>query len=277
MPTFDTPSPISLVIELQLGAAHLIAGDRVDTVVVVNPSDASRKLDVEAAQKTQVDLSNGRLQVKAPKSRRLGRPGAVDVTIELPQDSRLHAEIGLADLRADGRLGETRIHCGLGEIRLDQTRQVQVVVGLGSVTVNRALGRTEITSAGEIRIGEIDGEAEIKNLNGTTWVGEVSGGLRIRSANGDITVDRAYADVAIKTANGSIQIGEVVTGAIALETGSGGLEIGIRDGSAAWVDASTRFGRVVNGLEAAEGPEPSEKAVEIRARTSFGDISILRS
>ncbi|MDP9494133.1 MAG: DUF4097 family beta strand repeat-containing protein [Actinomycetota bacterium] len=277
MPTFDTPSPISLVIELQFGAAHLIAGDRVDTVVVVNPSDASRKLDVEAAQKTQVDLANGRLQVKAPKSRRLGRPGAVDVTIELPQDSRLHAEIGLADLRADGRLGETRIHCGLGEIRLDQTRQVEVVVGMGSVTVNRALGRTEITSAGEIRIGEIDGEAEIKNLNGTTWVGEVSGGLRIKSANGDITVDRAHADVAIKTANGSIQIGEVVTGSIGLETGSGGLEVCIRDGSAAWVDASTRFGRVLNGLEAAARPEPSEKAVEIRARTSFGDISILRS
>jgi DUF4097 and DUF4098 domain-containing protein YvlB len=277
MPTFDTPSPISLVIELQLGAAHLIAGDRVDTVVVINPSDASRKLDVEAAQKTQVDLLNGRLQVKAPKSRRLGRPGAVDVTIELPQDSRLHAEIGLADLRADGRLGETRIHGGLSEIRLDQTRQVQVVVGLGSVTVNRALGRTEVTSAGEISIGEIDGEAEIENLNGKTWVGEVSGGLRIKSANGDITVDRAHADVAVKTANGSIQIGEVVTGAIALETGSGALEIGIRDGSAAWVDARTRFGRVLNGLEAAEGPEPSEQAVEIRARTSFGDIAIHRS
>lgn len=277
MPTFETPGPISLVLELQIGAAHLIAGDRVDTIVAVSPSDASRKLDIEAAQKTQVDLSNGRLQVKAPKSRRLGRPGAVDVTIELPQDSRLQAEIGLADLRAEGRLGETRIHGGLGEIRLDQTRQVQVVVGMGSVTVNRALGRTEITSVGEISVGEIDGEAEIENLNGKTWVGEVSGGLRIKSANGDITVDRAHADVTVKTGNGSIQIGEVVAGAIALETGSGGLEIGIRDGTAAWVDARTRFGRVLNGLEAAAGPEPSEKSVEIRARTSFGDIAIHRS
>ncbi|MEX1133895.1 MAG: DUF4097 family beta strand repeat-containing protein [Acidimicrobiia bacterium] len=283
MASFDTPEPISVNIELLLGAVHLIASDRVDTVVVVNASDRSRNADIEAAEKTQVELSNGRLLVKVPRARGLGsylgvhKLGSVDITIELPQDSRLQADAGLVNIRADGRLGETRIHGGAGDVRLDQTGQLEVTGSAGPVTVNRAAGRTEVTGAGDIGIGAIDGDAEIKNLNGKTWIGEVSGGLRIKSANGDITVDLAHGEVAVKTANGSVQIGEVVSGSVGLETASGGLDVGIREGTAAWVDARTRFGRVHNGLDAAGSPEPSEKAVEIRARTSYGDIVIHRS
>ena len=48
-------------------------------------------------------------------------------------------------------------------------------------------------------------------------------------------------------------------------------------GTAAWVDAKTSFGRVHNRLGSADGPELSEKTVEIRARTSFGDIVIRRA
>lgn len=281
MASFDTPEPISVTIELPLGGVHLITGDRADTVVVVNPSDHTRKSDVEAAEKTQVDFAGGRLLVKTPKPRGLGnyigRVGSVDMTIELPQGSRLQADAGYADFRADGRLGDTRVESGAGDVRLDQVGPLHLATGAGSVTVNRATGNSKITAAGNMRIGEVDGEAEIKNLNGKTWVGEVTGGLRIKSANGDITVDRAHAGVVVKTANGSIQIGEVVTGSVVLETGSGGLDIGIRHGTAAWVDATTRFGRVHNGLGTADGPEASQESVEIRARTSFGDIVIHRS
>jgi hypothetical protein len=283
MPSFDTPEPISVTIEIPLGDVHVIATDRVDTVVVVNPTDRSRPLDEEAAEKTLVEYSSGRLLIKAPKQRGLstyiglGRPGSVDVTIELPTDSNVQGEAGWADFRVNGRLGDVRLKTGAGDIRLDSTRELQLATGAGSVTVNRAVGRTELTGAGDMRIGEINGDAEIKNLNGKTWLGEVTGALRVKSANGDITVDRARAEVGAKTANGSIQIGEVVSGSVVLETASGELEIGIRKGTAAWVDASTRFGRVHNDLGSAEGPQSSQETVEIRARTSFGNIVIHRS
>jgi DUF4097 and DUF4098 domain-containing protein YvlB len=283
MPTFDTPEPITVMIEVPLGDVHLIAAERTDTVVVVNPSDRSRNLDVEAAEKTQVDFSGGRLLVKTPKPRGIGnyigvgRPGSVDITIELPESSTIAAETGFADLRVDGRIGDTRIESGAGDIRLDESGRSHLTTGAGNVTVNRTSGRTEITGAGEMRIGEIDGEAEIKNMNGKTWVGEVTGGVRVKSANGDITIDRARAEVAVKTANGSIRIGEVARGAIVLETGSGGLDVGIGTGTGAFVDARTRFGRVHNALESVDGPETSQETVEIHARTSFGDIVIHRS
>jgi hypothetical protein len=39
---------------------------------------------------------------------------------------------------------------------------------------------------------------------------------------------------------------------------------------------STQFGRVHNHLDAADGPEPADETVEVRARTSYGDIVIRR-
>jgi len=80
-----------------------------------------------------------------------------------------------------------------------------------------------------------------------------------------------------KTANGNIRIGEVVNGAIVLETAAGELEIGIREGTAAWLDVSSQYGRVRNLLDETDSPEQSEATVEIRARTSYGDIKIHRA
>src|SRR4029077_18397139 len=39
MQTYETNQPIALSIELSHGAVHIIASDRTDTVVAVNPSD----------------------------------------------------------------------------------------------------------------------------------------------------------------------------------------------------------------------------------------------
>ena len=283
MAVFDTPRPISVTIELPFGALHLIATRRSDTVVVVNPTDPSRKADVEAADRTRVDLAGDALVVRAPKTGGLGnyiglaKPGSVDMTIELPEDSRVEISAGFADVRTDGPLADTRVRSGAGDVRLDETSALEVIAGAGTVTVGRATANTEITAAGDIQIGTTEGDAEIKNLNGKTWVGEVSGRLRVKSANGDIAVDRALSDVAVRTANGNIHIGEVVRGSTTLVSASGGLEIGIGHGTAAWVDARTRFGRVHNALEVAGGPDPSRDTVEVRARTSFGDISVNRS
>ncbi len=50
-----------------------------------------------------------------------------------------------------------------------------------------------------------------------------------------------------------------------IETASGGLEIGVREGTAAWIDATTKFGRVHNDLTPADRPEPSAETVQVRA------------
>jgi hypothetical protein len=283
MKTFETPRPTPVTIEIAVGSVHLIAADRGDTTVTVNPTDRSRRHDIEAAEKTMVDLISGGILVKGPKSRDrfnligAGRAGSVDVTVELPSGSPFRGDAGMGDFRADGPLGDTHIRSGAGDVRLDRTASADVVSGAGRLSLNRADGRVRVVTAGEMSLGAIDGDLELKNQSGKTWVGEVTGAARVKSANGDIIVDRAHGPITVKTANGDIHVGEVGSGSIVLETAAGGIDIGIRNGVAAWLDARTSYGRVLNLIGEATHPDSADDTVEIRARTAFGDISINRS
>jgi hypothetical protein len=67
-----------------------------------------------------------------------------------------------------------------------------------------------------------------------------------------------------------------VRGSVVIETKIGDLEVGIREGTAAWLDVSSRFGHVHNALEAADAPETTTDTVEVRARTSVGEVVIRR-
>ena len=261
MPVFATPEPISVTIELAMGDARILASDRTDTVIEVSPRDDTKASDIRAAEQTRVEYASGRLLVKTTQRSFFGRGSSVDVTIELPAGSRVQGDSGMGDFGGEGELGECRFKTGMGNIAVDR--------GVGDADVT--------TGSGEVRIGAIEGAAVIKNSNGDTTVGEVTGDLRVKSANGRITIDRAHASVVAKTANGNIRIGEVIRGAIELETAAGALEVGIREGTTAWLDLSSQYGRVRSSLDETSSPEPSEATVEVRARTSIGDITIQRS
>jgi hypothetical protein len=81
----------------------------------------------------------------------------------------------------------------------------------------------------------------------------------------------------VKTANGDLLLGAVAHGGVVAETGFGKVDIGVVAGVAAWLELNTGFGAVHNDLAAAEAPPSGEDAVEIRARTAYGDITIRRS
>ena len=108
MPTFETPTPISVIIDI-VGDARITASDRTDTVVDVRPRNAAKAADVKAAEQTVVDCSDGRLQVRTPKHWKrytpFGGGESVAVTIEVPTGSSLEANTDLGDLHAEGELG----------------------------------------------------------------------------------------------------------------------------------------------------------------------------
>ncbi len=244
MPTFETPEPISVTVDLGVGDIRIVAGDRTDTVVDVSPSDPAKKGDVSAAEQTRVEFANGRLVVRAPKGWRQWTPwgggGSIDVQIDLPSGSRVGGSGGVAPLRCSGRLAECRYRTGVGDIGLDEAGRVELKTGAGDISVTRVDGPAEVTTgSGAIRIAGIDETAVVRNGNGDTWIGEVGGDARVNAANGTISIDLARATVAAKTANGHVRLGEVERGAVV---------------------AQSAFGKV-----------------EVHARTSFGDIAVHRS
>jgi DUF4097 and DUF4098 domain-containing protein YvlB len=283
MPTFDTPEPIFAAIEFAAGKVRIFASDRTDTVVDVRPSNRSNSADVQTAEQTRIEYARGKLLVTAPKDRPrsllgslLGWGPSIDVTIELPAGSRIDADAA-AEFRCEGRLGDCRFKSTSGDVRLDEIGKLQLRC-VGDVSVNRAVGHADVsTGNGDVWIRELDGTATIKSANGDIAVGEATGDLRLATANGDITVDRALASVSAKTAYGGVRIGEVGRGAVVLWSAAGDLEVGIADGTAAWLDLNTMHGSVRNSLDAFDGPGPSDDTVEVRARTADGDIVIHRS
>ncbi|MEV0056830.1 DUF4097 family beta strand repeat-containing protein [Saccharopolyspora shandongensis] len=281
MPTFETPEPISATIDVVLGDVRIVAADRADTVVDVRPTDPSRKADVKAAELTRIEFSDGELLVKAEKRWRHYGPrdgGSVEVLIELPTGSRVRGESAQGDFRGEGRLGECRFRTSVGAIRLDATGPLNAKTATGAVAVDHVAGAVEAaTGSGELRIKRVDGAGVFKNSNGETRIGEIGGEARLSAANGSITVEKARDSVRAKAANGDIRIGEVARGTVALDVSVGELEVGIREGTAAYLDLNTTIGRVHNSLNSVDAPGEAEETVEVRASTVSGDIIVRHS
>ncbi|MZE67991.1 hypothetical protein GTW93_03230, partial [Streptomyces sp. SID5789] len=101
MQTFDTPAPVSVLLDVPAGSIRLIAADRVDTVVEILPADAGKSTDVKAAEQATVAYGDGVLRIAAApaKNRVLGNSGAIEVTVRLPAGSRVEAKTADAEFR----------------------------------------------------------------------------------------------------------------------------------------------------------------------------------
>ncbi len=280
MPTYNTPAPIDLAINLQVGAIDVFASDRADTVVTVSPTNPEKAVDRRGAEETKVDFDGQRLTVTGPRPRIswIGPTESVDVKVELPTGSRLAAEIAVGGLRTVGRLGATRIKSSLGPVEVDTTGDLWLRASHGSATVGTAEGAIEITADhGQIRVGTVTGDAILKASHGTILVGESGGDLDAKLSYGDLEITEARASVTAKTAYGSIQLAEVSSGSIQVESGFGQVTIGVRPGVPAWLDLSSKAGHVRNELDGDGAPGASEQTVEVRARTQHGNINIRRA
>ena len=281
MPTFDTPAPIRAAVELIVGDLRITATDRTNTVVEVRPSDPGAALDVRAAEQTRVEFSGGELLVKTPKTLKtlgiLRKTGSIDVEIALPAGSQVRAEAAVAAFRCAGPLGEVRLRTATGDVEVEDAATLTVSTAGGAIVARSVTGDAHATTAtGTIRLGTVGGTVTLKNSNGDSLVGSAGGTLRAKAANGDVMVGQARGDVDAATANGSIRIGAAHQGSVAVRTAAGELEVGIARGTAVYLDLHTQFGKVLNQLDATGAPEPGEHNVQVRARTSFGNIIVRR-
>ena len=280
MPTFETPQPIAITIDVFLGHVEIIASDRTDTVVEVRPSDAAKKDDVRAARETKVDFAAGNLTVKGPTGWKMYLPPAalsnpsIDVTIEAPTGSRLHGTSHLCRFLVTGELGSCELKTHVGDLQLDKVGPLKLQTSAGNVTVDQVMGGASITTNGILRVREVNGSAVVRNTHGDSTIHEIAGDLQVNAAHGNITVERPRGSVTAKTATGSIRVGDAARGTLRLETATGELEVGIHPGSAAYLDVNTRTGTLQNLMATAGQPAQGEDTVHVYARNSVGNIII---
>ncbi|MCU1641830.1 MAG: hypothetical protein JWN03_2105 [Nocardia sp.] len=208
MPTFQTTEPIAITVDVLSGNVTVIASDRTDTVVKVQPADAAKKADVHAAEQTRVDFAAGTLTVKAPKGWRTHTPfgtnQSIEVIIEAPTGSGFQATAGEGRLLATGEVGDCDLQVSAGDIAVERTH--------GSVTAKTAKGDIHIgeASRGVLRLETSMGNLEVgirpgstARLESNTQQGSVQNQLGPvdRSQGGDIV------QVFARTSFGNITIG----------------------------------------------------------------------
>lgn len=247
MHEFDSPGPVSVVVEAFVGHISVIATDRTSTVVEVRADGQHRHPDMEFVEQTRVEYSEGRLRVSTPRPLSSEQPisrayGVIEVVIEVPTGSHVRADTEMGTIRTEGRLGDCRLTSSLGDVRVDRVGNVELATSMGVVAV-----------------------------------GTVTGTLRARSGNGDISIGTAESAVTASTEAGSIRVDRIVQGRICLESAMGELDIGVRAGTAAMLDLHTDFGRVLNDLDTAGRPGCSGRTAEIRARVVTGNIVVRRA
>jgi hypothetical protein len=278
MPTFETPEAISVTSRVDAGSIQFTASERTDTVVTVRPRSPKKDADVRAAGQTEVAYTNGVLTIRTPKPGLLGRSGVVEVTVDLPAGSHVDTTGAWTQVLGEGRLGEVRVKTSSGDVRLDATGPLTLAAAHGSITVGRVDGPADIsTSSGSLRVGTLGGTAVLKNSHGATAVEAALGELRVSGANGDIDIRRAESSVTATTAHGALRVTGVARGTVQLETAHGAIEIGIREGTAAWLDVHSDNGQVRNTLTSTESPAETEDTVKVHARTRYGTIDIRRA
>ncbi|MBV8517558.1 MAG: hypothetical protein JO197_09175 [Acidobacteria bacterium] len=117
---------------------------------------------------------------------------------------------------------------------------------LGDIKVGEIQGDAFIaTGAGEVLLGAVSGECNVKSFGGPLQLGEISGPLNATTNAGDITIDAARRGGTALTRGGTIRVG-VVNAPVRLMSGGG--DIIVRNGAAP-VSAETRSGDVNVTLE----------------------------
>lgn len=202
MQKFDTPAPVSVVLDIPAGRIRFIAADRADTTVEVLPADASKSRDVKAAEQAEVEYGDGVLRVEvSAKNQYFGPSGSVEVTIQLPAGSRVEVKAASAELRAVGRLGDVVFEGAQSSVKIDEAASARLTTAAGDISVGRLGGPAEISTAkGDIQIDEaVRGTVVLRTQAGDVSVGAAPG----VSASLDAGATYGRIDNALKNADGA--------------------------------------------------------------------------
>jgi len=263
--TFPASAPIRLDLHVDAGEIVVEAGVVAETIVELEPLGGEES--ERAVEEARVDFHDGVLVVDVPGQRGIrlfARSPEVRLTVHCPSGCDLEIRAASADLRAAGRFASADVESASGDVELAEVA--------GDAKAKAA--------SGDVKLGSVGGSLRAEAASGDVEVEQVSRDAKVRTASGDVSVGRADSSLTVQTASGDQRIDCVSEGQVSLRSASGDIWIGIRRGSAVWVDAASMSGDTnseldVGGASPAEGGEGP--LVELRAQSMSGDVHVARA
>ena len=276
--TFPADGPVSVHIELQRGYVDIVSSARADVVVTVTPSNAQRAGDRAAADAVQVDRNGALITVAGPSRwAPFGSRDSVDILIEAPEACVVTAHLKYGSLRATGPVGAVQAKVDYGDVSIEASERLDLQGGHGEMRIGRVAGDANITLAsGSVRIGQVGQGLRVKGGHGSVDV-ETVGGQADIITSGAIELGTAGTALSVRSAYGGVRIRDLVRGTARIEASYGSVHLGVREGTAVWLDASSQHGAVRSDLASDPGPATDEETLELRVHTNHGDIVIQRA
>ncbi|TWD80309.1 putative adhesin [Kribbella amoyensis] len=249
-------------------------------LVEIVPGDESRaELEVDSGEDGDVrfEVVDGELIVDGPRNVRRGPE--IQVRIQTPKTLDARVKTGSGDITGRSALGEVRLSTGSGDIQLDRVEgSLGVGTGSGDVRIGHAAGDVRArTGSGGVNIGEATGAAALSTGSGDVRVGDAHGRTTIKVGSGDITIDRVLDHLIATAGSGDVRAGLADGPSVQVMTGRGDVHVGVPDGLPAYLDLKTVTGQIRCDLEPADKPAEDERSILLRARTTSGDITVIRA
>ncbi|MFH8251712.1 DUF4097 family beta strand repeat-containing protein [Microbacterium sp. B2969] len=279
MDDLSFPGATELRAEIQIGRLDIVASDRTDISVTVRPSNQGRSGDRSAAEAVRVDRQGPAVVVTGPFRLNLIGPGdSVDVVVEVPTGTAVSADVKYGSMHIAGRVGAARLGLPYGELTLDDAERLEVKHGHGGVRVGRVDGDAEVTTkSGSATLRSVGGALRLKGSDSALSVDHVAGPAELSTSSGSIDIGTAEGAVTVKAAYGTVRIRHLARGVTRIEGSYSGVHVGVRRGTAVWLDASSQHGTVRTDLASDAGPTEGEDTLELHVRTGYGNISVHRS
>jgi hypothetical protein len=279
MSVFTFVEPPEIRVDLQLGRVDVVATDRTDVVVTVVPSNPGRSGDRSAAEQVRVDQAGDSVRIIGSSRFSLfGASDSVDVLVEVPTATMADIDLKYGSVHASGALAVCRLNVPYGDVTLASATRLDLSVGHGEVRVGRVAGDAEIrVKSGSVRLGRIDGTVRVSGAHASVTIDSLGSAADITTASGGVELGRAEGDVRVRTAYGSVRVEELVRGVARIDGSYGTVDIGIRRGVSVWLDAVSQHGTVRTDLAASIGPADDDEQLELHVRTGYGDITLHRS
>lgn len=206
-----------------------------------------------------------------------------------------------------------RCHTQSADVTITGTAsRLDVRTASGDVVAGDVTDGAHLQSAsGDLRLSSVGGDLSCRSASGDIEVSTVGGATSLHSTSGDVRVQAPAGDLEARTVSGDVRVADLTRGIAQITAVSGDVEVGVHPGSLAAVSMSTISGDTRSDLTVSDRPSsgtaddaapstaqsspaqsdpvaaepaapvepaaPAQPALDIRIRTTSGDIRLRRS
>jgi len=282
--TFETPGPVWLYVENEVGLVAVTATDTGTTVVSL---EAETPGGQELVDNAVVECRwSERHHIVAVKVRRLHgmrfvRRNAVAVRVEVPEGSDVKLLTGSAAMEITGRIHSADLASASGDITADDVvDDVVAKTASGDVTLGAVGGDLRVHSAsGDLRCSSVAGSAVFATASGDLEVGAARDRVEVKATSGNVRLGELSHGARIVNVSGNVRILALGEGTLHVRSVSGDVSVGVVSGVALHVDVETLSGAVRSDFSLDDAPSRGSAGalVDLSVRSVSGNVEIERA